>query len=242
MFEQEYRPCCACCCSCCRGTAGPTGPTGPQGVPGPTGPTGPQGPQGIPGIGLPGPTGATGPQGATGAMGIAGPVGATGPTGPIGPTGPEGPAGTTVCGGLYNASTQLVFFTAPNTYVQLRLNTPTPLRNVAAPGNNTLVIQESGDYEINYNVLLNTSRAVTAAIAVRRNGTAIAATRGSQTLAVDSTTTISYDGRLSASTIVTLDAGDVIDLALSVVNTLPAGLDAIVNGNANATLTVKKLD
>lgn len=61
-------------------------------------------------------------------------------------------------------------------------------------------------------------------------------------MAVDDTTGISYDGRLSCSLIVSLSAGDVLDLVISIVRTLPANLDAAINGYANATLSIKKLD
>lgn len=219
-------PCCCnlnCCLPCipCTGIIGPTGPTGAIG---PTGATGNTGSTGI--------TGPTGPTGITGATGVTGPTGATGPSGVV----------NSVYGGLNNSSTQLVFFTAADTYVQVRLNTALPSNSVTPnSANNTLTILESGDYEINYNILLNTSQAVDAAVAVRANNTVLTTTRGSQTIAIDSSTNISYDGRLSASTIVTLQAGDILDLAIQIIRTLPTGLDAVINGNANATLTVKKL-
>ena len=98
------------------------------------------------------------------------------------------------------------------------------------------------NYEINYNVLLNANKAVDAAIGVRRNGAIIQQTRGSQTLSADGSTGLTFDARLSCSTIVTLAANDVLDLAIAILRTLPANLDAIINGNANATRTVKKLD
>ena len=151
-------------------------------------------------------------------------------------------SGNTAYGGLYNSSTQLVFFTEADQEQQVRLNTVMPLRDMTANGDNTLTILENGDYEVSYNILLNTSRAATAAVGVRRNGTMIAQTRGSQTMAVDDTTTLSYDGRLSASSIVSLSAGDVLDLAISIVRMLPDNLDAVINGAANCTLTVVKLD
>lgn len=116
-----------------------------------------------------------------------------------------------------------------------------PLKNVTAV-NNSLTVQTAGDYEINYNILLNTSQASTAAAAVRRNGEILTQTRGSQTLAEDDTANLSFDGRLSASVIVPLSSGDVLDLVLLIVRTLPDNLNAIINNNANATLSIKKLD
>ena len=222
-----------------QGATGGTGPTGPQGVPGSTGPTGPQGATGG--------TGPTGPQGATGGTGPTGPQGATGGTGPTGPQGATGPAGSTssglaAYGGLYNTTTQLLFFTQADMYIPVSLNTAMPAKGVSYPAANTLVVETEGDYEINYNILLNTSKPVTVSIGVRQNGTMVQQTRGSQTLATDDTTGISYDGRLVCSTIVHLNAGDTLDLVISILRTLPDNLDAIINGNANATLTVKKLD
>ena len=234
-----------------QGLPGSTGPVGPQGVPGSAGPAGPQGATG--GTGPTGPqgatggTGPTGPQGATGGTGPTGPQGATGGTGPTGPQGATGPAGSTSSGlaaydGLYNTNTQLLFFTQADMYIPVSLNTAMPAKGVSYPAANTLVVETEGDYEINYNILLNTSKPVTVSIGVRQNGTMVQQTRGSQTLATDDTTGISYDGRLVCSTIVHLNAGDTLDLVISVLRTLPDNLDAIINGNANATLTVKKLD
>ena len=175
-----------------------------------------------------------------------GPRGLTGAQGPQGPQGQPGPAGASSAGlaaygGMYNSSTQLLAFTAVNAYLRLQLNTLMPMKNVTA-GPNQLTIQNEGDYEINYNLLVNTNRAVDVAAVVRNNGTPITQTRAVQTLAIDNTTTLAYDGRLNCSTIVHLTAGSVLDLAMAVLNTLPAGLDAAVSGNANATLSVKRLD
>ena len=222
-----------------QGATGGTGPTGPQGATGGTGPTGPQGATGG--------TGPAGPQGATGGTGPTGPQGTTGGTGPTGPQGATGPAGSTssglaAYGGLYNTNTQLLFFTQADMYIPVSLNTAMPAKGVSYPAANTLVVETEGDYEINYNILLNTSKPVTVSIGVRQNGTMVQQTRGSQTLATDDTTGISYDGRLVCSTIVHLNTGDTLDLVISVLRTLPDNLDAIINGNANATLTVKKLD
>lgn len=235
---------------CCPGPQGPMGPAGPAGATGAAGPQGPAGPTGA--TGKNGPTGATGaagepgPRGATGATGATGPqgpTGAAGTTGATGPTGATAAAGLNAYGGLYHAGTQLVFFTQPNTYVKVRLNRALPLFNVAVDTDSgTLTVLQEGDYEINYNVLMNASRAIDVAVAVRSGGSVITQTRGSQTLAVDSTTTLSYDGRLSGSTIVHLGAQDVLDLAVQVLNTVPTGLDTAINGYVNATLTVKKLN
>ena len=213
-------------------------PRGNDGNDGEQGPTGIQGEQGF--AGEVGPIGPTGPTGATGPTGIAGSIGATGPTGP---TGPQGPIGSfkPAYGGLRNSTVQLVFFNTPDAYIPLKLNTYLPSNNVDYD-NNTIIIREDGDYEIFYNVLINTNRAVDIGIAVRNMDTPIVETIGTQTLAIDSTTSIAYDGRLSGSTIVSLKTGDILDLAIRIIRTLPTGLDTIVNNNINCTLTVKKLN
>jgi len=226
------------------GPAGPTGATGATGPAGPTGATGPAGPTGATGAAGPaGPTGAAGPAGPTGAPGAAGPTGATGPAGPAGATGPAGntASGLAAYGGRYNSSTQLLFFTQADEYIPISLNTTMPALNVSYPAANSITVSEAGDYEITYNLLLNANQSITAAAGVRRNGTMLQQTRGSQTLSADDSAGTTYDGRLAASTIVSLAANDVLDLAIAIVRTLPANLDAIVNGNANALLTVKKI-
>ena len=237
----------------CPGPAGPSGTTGPAGATGPAGPTGATGATGP--AGPTGPTGPAGPTGATGAAGPAGPTGAAGPAGPTGPTGAPGAAGPTgatgpagntasglaAYGGRYNSSTQLLFFTQADEYIPISLNTAMPALNVSYPAANSITVSEAGDYEITYNLLLNANQSITAAAGVRRNGTMLQQTRGSQTLSADDSAGTTYDGRLAASTIVSLVANDVLDLAIAIVRTLPANLDAIVNGNANALLTVKKI-
>lgn len=183
-----------------------------------------------------------------GTTGIAGPTGATGPmgvTGPMGAMGPTGATGTTVFagayGGLYNSVTQLIFFTAVDADVQVRLNSTMPGSAVFYPGNNTLVIQQAGDYEINFNMLLNASETINVGFGARVNGAYLPQTRGTQTLLRDADLTLTADGRLTGSSIAALAAGDVLDLAISVLNVLPPNLDAALSGRANATLTVKKL-
>lgn len=176
-------------------------------------------------------------------IGIPGPQGPKGDTGPMGPQGEPGTAssGLEAYGGLYNSSSQLPAITAVNTYVQLSLNTPMPLKSVTT-GANSITTTLAGDYEINYNLLVSTSKAADIGVVVRNNGTAIAQTRVVQTLATDDTTGLSYDGRLTCTTIVTLPANSVLDLGIAVLNTLPDNLDMAINGNGNATLSIKKIN
>lgn len=169
-----------------------------------------------------------GPQGVQGAQGIQGVPGA------------DGENVLSAYGGLYNTAVQPLTFTAINTYVPLTLNMIMPIKNLTVSGN-TLVLNEAGDYEINYNVLVSASASVDMAVTVRNNGTVIPSTRGSQTLTYSAEAGLTHDGLFSGSAIVTLAEGDVLDIAISVINTLPTGLDAVVNNYANSTLSVKRL-
>ena len=244
--------------TCCVGAIGPRGPQGTPGITGPTGATGPTGLQGITGpTGPTGPaggeTGATGPTGATGAMGATGatgPIGPTGPTGadgaagPIGPTGPTGadgaagPTGPTgvanlnAYGGLYNATPQTLNLTIGGT-TQLPIAATMPLKNVtySTPAN-TITVANAGVYEINYYTNLSAALGTTGTLSVRRNGTAIPQATLSRVLAVG------VGSLYNGSVLVALNAGDVIDMAISAL--LAVGVT--LGGGVNTTLTVKQLD
>ena len=108
-------------------------------------------------------------------------------------------------------------------------------------GNNTLTIQKGGNYELNYNILMSATNAVNANAAVRRNGTNIPTTQGALTLAFDNVAGLTYDGRFSCSTIVSMQPGDVLELVIAILRAIPPGFSALVNDNANATMTVKLL-
>ena len=243
---------CGCGGCCCQG---PVGPQGPQGEPGITGPAGPQGPQGIMG-----PTGATGPMGFTGPQGPAGPMGATGATGPMGsvgatgatgaqgpqglpgatgatgPIGPQGPAGPqgepgglAVYGGLYhNIESALTLL--GNIPHQVPFNNVMPAFNII-PGTNQLTITETGTYEINWSFEATALIALQLAVAVRVNGVPIPSTILTRAIAIGSPTWF------TGSVIVSLNAGNIIDLAVqsalaTIISTTPG---------ANATLSVKRL-
>ena len=90
-------------------------------------------------------------------------------------------------------------------------------------------------------LLISSSHSIDVIIAVRRNGTSLLQTQGPRTLSFDNTAGLTYDGRLSASTIVSLQAGDVLDLGISVLRTLPSGLMVMANRDANVTLAAKLL-
>lgn len=150
------------------------------------------------------------------------------------------PHDSSVYGGLYQAGAQHISITQPDTFVQLSLKSELPSLDIEANGENGLVIQNSGDYEANYHVLISASDAVTVAVGVRKNGFPIPSTKSLQSLTAINAL-FSFGGHLAASTIVALQAGDVLDLAVTVVGMLPPNLDISVNGYANATLTLKKL-
>ena len=206
------------------GPTGPIGPTGPQGEIGPTGATGVTGPQGIQG-----PTGATG---ATGPQGIQGPTGATGATGPQGIQGPTGPtSGLNAYGGRYSDTAQTLNITI-GTQTQVPLATTLPNLNTSYPTANAITVTQAGTYEINYFSNMTAAIATTVTMAVRNNGANIPSTVISRALSVG------VSSIYSGSTIVTLPAGSVIDMAMSAL--LAVGI-SLSNG-VNATLTIKRLN
>ena len=238
-----------------RGVTGPTGPTGPTGATGATGITGPTGPTGINGvtgpigpmgatgadgaIGPTGPTGATGADGATGptgatgaagAIGPTGPTGADGVTGPTGPTGADGTANLNAYGGLYNNTPQTINLTLGGT-TQLPLPSNMPSQNVTYTPANSITAPVAGVYEINYFTNISAALGTTVTMSVRRNGTAIPDATISRALSVGVGSI--YNGSI----IIDLNAGDVIDMALSAL--LAVGVT--LGSGVNTTLTIKQI-
>lgn len=220
------------------GAQGPVGPQGPQGETGATGATGATGPQGP--VGPQGPEGPQGPQGepgetgATGATGATGPQGPVGPIGPQGPEGPAGPAGTTnlnAYGGLYNTTPQTLNLTIGGT-TQLPLPLTMPLKDVTNTPVNSLTVGTTGVYEINYFSNVSAAVGTTVTMSVRRNGTAIPEASISRLLSVG------VSSLYSGSIILELNAGDVIDMALSAL--LAVGIT--LGDGVNTTLSIKQLD
>lgn len=218
------------------GPTGPMGPAGPVGPIGPSGATGPQGPIG--------PTGLTGTTGATGPQGPIGPTGLTGATGPIGPTGATGPAGEAglglvAYGGLYNSVIQTPTITTAGTYEQIDLDTAMTSQSVTY-GTNTITIDTDGDYEISFNIDLTDTSATTYIVAARINNTPIAQTATTSLGTSTDSTDAEFATNISTSSIVSLTAGDVIDLAITTTETQTGTISILPNGSA--TLTIKKLD
>ncbi len=223
------------------GITGPTGPTGINGVTGPTGLTGATGADGIAGptgpTGINGVTGPTGPTGADGVTGPTGPTGATGadgaigPTGPTGPTGADGTANLNAYGGLYNNTPQTINLTLGGT-TQLPLPSNMPSQNVTYTPANSITAPVAGVYEINYFTNISAALGTTVTMSVRRNGTAIPDATISRALSVGVGSI--YNGSI----IIDLNAGDVIDMALSAL--LAVGVT--LGSGVNTTLTIKQIN
>lgn len=151
---------------------------------------------------------------------------------PQGATGPTGPAnGLSAYGGKYNNTSQTL---------NISIGTPTqiPLANNLSSSNvtytpaNSITVTQAGTYEINYFSNVSAAVATTLTMAVRNNGTNIPSTVISRALSVG------VGSVYSGSTIVTLTAGSVIDMAISAL--LAVGVT--LGSGVNATLTVKKLN
>ena len=169
------------------------------------------------------------PQGPTG---VTGPTGITGPTGVTGPTGATGPSnGLNAYGGKYNNTTSTINL-GIGTQTQIPLAVAMPNLNTTYTPANSITVAQAGTYEINYYSNVSAALGTTVTTAVRINGTNIPSTVTSRALSVG------VGSIYSGSTIVTLAAGDVIDIAISAL--LAVGVT--LGSGVNATLTVKKLN
>lgn len=106
-----------------------------------------------------------------------------------------------------------------------------PASNVTY-GTNTVIVSNTGVYEINYMILLSVSLGATITVSMRNNGTNIAATAISNTLALGTSTLY------TASTILSLNAGDALDLAVSALLALSVSLGS----GLTVEFTVKRLN
>ena len=148
---------------------------------------------------------------------------------PQGPTGPTG--GLNAYGGKFSNTTQnLTLGIGTQTQVALPNNMPN-LNTTYTPAN-SITVAQAGTYEINYYSNVSAAIATTLTMAVRNNGTNIASTVISRALSVG------VSSIYSGSTIVTLAAGDVIDIAVSAL--LAVGVT--LGSGVNATLSVKKIN
>ena len=105
-----------------------------------------------------------------------------------------------------------------------------PTQDVTA-ANSTITIDQAGIYEITYSQTASVSAGANVTFAVRVNGENIPDTVSTRLLAVG------VSDLYSGSVIVSLDAGDVVDMAVS--STL--ALTVTLGDGVNATLVVKKL-
>ena len=138
------------------------------------------------------------------------------------PAGPTGPAnGLNAFGGKYSNTAQTINL-GIGTQTQIALPNTLPSLNTTYTPANSITVSQAGTYEINYFSNVSVALGTTLTQAVRVNGTNI-----------PSTSSI-YSG----STIVTLAAGSVIDMALSAL--LAVGVT--LGSGVNATLSVKKID
>ncbi len=245
-------------------SGGPIGPTGPTGATGATGPTGPTGPAptitaSAEAVTAEQPaavevTGGNGtynlefsiPAGPTGAMPNITASALTTASGtdaqvqvqgggdnyqlifsiPQGPTGPAN--GLNAFGGLYSSGQQS-FTSSTSAPTQITIGQTMAETNVTID-TNAITIDEDGSYEITYNVIAELTNEGELTISARNDDQDVSGT--TQKLSLASGKAQTFVGR----TIVTLENGDSISLALS------ASTDQ-ATGNVNyASLIVKKLD
>ncbi len=108
--------------------------------------------------------------------------------------------------------------------------TAMPLSNTTTAAN-SITVAQAGVYEINYFSLVSVALGTTLTFAVRINGTNIPDTVISRVLSVGVGSTF------SGSVIVSLNAGDVIDMAVSAL----IAVGVTLGSGVSATLTVKKI-
>lgn len=146
-------------------------------------------------------------------------------------TGATGPAnGLAAYGGKYSDTPQTINIVLGGAS-QVGLPNAMPNLNVTYTPTNSITVAQAGSYEITY--YLNATAAVATAVtmAVRNNGTNIPSATVSRLLSVG------VESIYSGSTVVTLAAGDVIDMALSAL--LAVGIT--LGTGTNASLVITKL-
>ncbi len=132
---------------------------------------------------------------------------------------------------LYSTTPQTLNLTIGST-TQIPLDTTGPVKGATYVPANSITVAAPGTYEITYSTTLTAALATTVTFAVRINGTNIPSATISRALAVGTSSLF------SGSTIVTLTAGNFVDMALSAL--LAVGIT--LGSGVNATLTIKKLD
>ena len=165
------------------------------------------------------------PQGATGAAGAAGATGATGATGPTGAAN-----GLNAYGGLY--TTAAPSLSLSTTAQQVTLGDTMPETGVTYTPANSITVTDTGLYDIFYSITLTPDTADTITVSPRVNNTDVTGASSVHTLDADEESTF------TKSTLVSLNAGDVVDLAV----TATQAVTAPVSSGTGAVLVVKRLD
>ena len=107
-----------------------------------------------------------------------------------------------------------------------------PSKNVTYTPANSITATTAGVYEINYYTNVSAALGTTVTLAVRRNGTAIPQATLTRVLAVG------VGSLYNGSFVISLNAGDVIDMAISAL----IAVGVTLGGGTNTTLTVKQID
>ena len=169
--------------------------------------------------------------------GATGPSGPAGPAGPAGPEGPEGPAGGLGAYGGRYSDTPCTITLAGGAAFPVPLGRTMPALNETYPAANLLAVANAGTYAITYLLTLTAlsappaAKAAAVAFAVRKNGAVIDSATQSLLLA------IGVQNTYSGTAIVTLDAGDTLDMALC----SPLAVGISLGEGTNAALTAIQL-
>ena len=165
------------------------------------------------------------------AVGPAGPIGPIGSQGPIGPQGPAGPSGLTAYGGRFSNTPQAIPL-EESIAEQVALGGTMPALNESYVPANSITVAMAGSYQISFVIKAAASLAATVTAAPRLNGVYI------PSLTVTSSLSAGTPSVFSASAIITLAAGDVIDLAVS----SPSTVSLVFGTDVSASLNVSKVN
>ena len=211
---------------------------------------GPVGPQGA--IGFPGPAGIsptvavgevfTGEPGSNAAVIDVGgapdhvfnfviPRGATGATGPSGSFGAYGGAAGS---GIRQIAAEA------GEYVPLQLDIPLPAREMAVAGGG-LQIQQAGDYMVSYSLLLRADGPAWVSAGIRRNGEMQTVTVTKQALTANTVDGAAYEARLTGVSLIRLETGDTVGLAVSASGAEPGNFAWSVGQDADAVLVLRQI-
>ena len=132
---------------------------------------------------------------------------------------------------MYNNEPQLIDIVLGGSEKVAFNNTMPSLNMTPNPANDIITITEDGIYEINWNLLTSASVGILTTFGIRKNGNNLDETE------FDTLVSVSAMTRYSGSVIVSLVAGDVIDMSISALLAVSLTLAT----GTNATLTIKKI-